>query len=57
VRGGAFVVADARVRLRVSIRRKGTMMIKLFFDGLLVICAGVITWFAGYAVYRLISED
>jgi hypothetical protein len=51
------VVADARDRLKVSIRGKGTMMIKLFFDGLLVICAGVITWFAGYAVYRLISED
>jgi hypothetical protein len=29
----------------------------LFFEILLVACTAVITWFALYAVYRLISDD
>jgi len=29
----------------------------LFFEILLVVAAGVITWFAIYAVYRLITDE
>jgi hypothetical protein len=38
-------------------RRDRIVAVVLFFEILLVACTVVITWFALYAVYRLISDD
>lgn len=32
-------------------------MLEIFYTGLLVVVALVITWFAVYVVYRLLHED
>ena len=31
------------------------MNVELFFTSLLVLCSAAITWFAGYAIYKLLK--
>lgn len=33
------------------------MVLEIFYTGLLVVVALVITWFAVYVIYRLLHED
>lgn len=29
----------------------------IFFDILLALCVGMVLWFSGYVIYRLVSEE